>query len=142
MRGERRSIKKTMVRCLRLRCPACGQSSILQRRFQVRHHCPACKALFQREAGFFVGAIVVNIVTTELLIILVYVACLLFISSHYDAILTILFILGLGFPVAFYQYSWSIWLGLDYLIESLPKHVEPAPEANGDSRPNGRSNRP
>jgi uncharacterized protein (DUF983 family) len=122
---ERYQIGKTLARCLRLRCPACGGASIVERPFHVRHHCPACSVLFQREAGFFVGAIVVNIITTEVLIVIVYLICLLTIISRYELILTILFILGILFPVAFYHHSWSFWLGFDHLIETLPKYVEP-----------------
>jgi uncharacterized protein (DUF983 family) len=122
---ERYQIGKTLARCLRLRCPACGRASIFERPFHVRHHCPACSVLFQREAGFFVGAIVMNVITTEVLIVVVYVICLALISSRFDLMLTILFIIGTLFPVAFYHHSWSFWLGFDHLIETLPKHVEP-----------------
>jgi uncharacterized protein (DUF983 family) len=115
---------RTLLRSLRLRCPVCGESSVFQRPFQVRHHCPSCSALFQREAGFFVGAIMANVVTTEVVIIAVYLVCLLLLSAHYELMLTLLFIVGILFPVAFYHHSWSLWLGVDYIVESLPKHVE------------------
>lgn len=110
-----------MQRCLRLLCPACGKSLIAQSPFKIRHHCPSCGALFQREEGFFVGAITINVVTTELIILVLYLACLLTIGN-YQLILTVLFIAGLLFPVAFYHHSWSIWLSLDHLIESLPQY--------------------
>jgi hypothetical protein len=29
------------------------------------------------------------------------------------------------FPLAFYHHSWSLWLGFDYIVESLPKYVQP-----------------
>lgn len=124
MKNKRQQIDKILLRCLRLRCPVCGQSSVFRRHFQVRHHCPSCLALFQREDGFFVGAIVVNIITTELLVIVLYLACLLVIGSRYQLMLTILFIFGMLFPIAFYHHSWSVWLSFDHLVETLPKHVE------------------
>ncbi|HEX8491384.1 MAG TPA: DUF983 domain-containing protein [Pyrinomonadaceae bacterium] len=124
MKKERRSIISTLSRCLRLRCPACGQSSIVERLFHIRHHCPACGVLFKREEGFFVGAIMVNVVTTEFLIIAVYLSSLLIISSQHQLMITMLFIVGILFPIAFYHHSWSIWLGFDYLVESLPKYVQ------------------
>jgi uncharacterized protein (DUF983 family) len=124
LKKEGRQIGKILLRCLRLRCPVCGDSPVFRRRFQVRHHCPSCLALFQREDGFFVGAIVVNIITTELLIIVLYLFCLLLLSSRYELMLTILFIFGIMFPVAFYHHSWSVWLSFDHLVETLPKHIE------------------
>ena len=26
------------------------------------------------------------------------------------------------FPVLFYHHSWSLWLGFDFIVESLPKY--------------------
>ena len=87
-----------MKRSLKLRCPACGDTSIVERPFHIRHHCPVCLSLYKREDGFFVGAILANVVITELVIL---VFC--FFS---------LLVLG----------AWSFWLGFDYLVESLPKY--------------------
>lgn len=110
-----------MKRCLRLRCPACGQSLIAQSPFKIRHHCPSCGVLFQREDGFFVGAITINVVITELIVLALYLTCLLT-MNNYQLILVVLFVVGLLFPVAFYHHSWSLWLSLDHLIESLPQY--------------------
>ncbi|MCA1613698.1 MAG: hypothetical protein LC800_06020, partial [Acidobacteria bacterium] len=57
---ERRPIIRTLLRGLALRCPVCGRSSIAKQPFRIRHYCPRCGALFQREEGFFVGAIAIN----------------------------------------------------------------------------------
>jgi uncharacterized protein (DUF983 family) len=118
---ERRPILKTLLRALRLRCPVCGLSSIVQSPFHVKHQCPACDALFKREAGFFVGAIMANVVTTEFVILLLYVAALPVINTRFDLVLTCLSIVALVFPVAFYHHSWSLWLGFDHIVEGLPK---------------------
>lgn len=94
----------------------------MQSPFQIKHHCPLCRALFKREDGFFVGAIVVNVITTEFVILLIYALCLALMRSNYDLMLMILFVVALAFPVAFYHHSWSIWLSFDYVVESLPKY--------------------
>lgn len=124
MRRERHSILSTVLRCLRLRCPVCGQSSIVESLFKIKHYCPECDALFKREDGFFVGAIAVNVVTTELVIMVVYFIYLLLSGADYEAAITLLLTLALLFPIAFYHHSWSIWLSFDHLIETLPKHVK------------------
>lgn len=80
-------------------------------------------ALFKREDGFFVGAILANVVTTELVILLVCFFFLLVVGSDYDHVLVLLFIMALIFPVAFYHHSWSLWLGFDFIVESLPKYA-------------------
>jgi len=79
-------------------------------------------ALFKREDGFFVGAILANVVVTELVILLVCFFFLLVIGTNYDRVLVLLFVMALLFPVAFYHHSWAFWLGFDYIVESLPKY--------------------
>jgi len=68
-----------------------------------------------------VGAILVNVVATELAIIGAYLLSLMLFGSYYETILVVLFVIALLFPVAFYHHSWSIWLSFDHFIESLPK---------------------
>jgi uncharacterized protein (DUF983 family) len=119
----------TLLRCLRLRCPVCGQSSIVQRPFKIKDHCPVCGSHFKREEGFFVGAISINVVTTELFILAVYMACLPIMGTHDQLVLSVLFAVALLFPVAFYHHSWSLWLSFDHLVETLPRDAkqQPAP---------------
>lgn len=111
------------MRCIKLLCPACGQASIVSRPFHIKHHCSSCRSIFKREDGFFVGAILANVVTTELVILGLWFVVILIIGSNYDTVLAALFALALIFPLIFYHHSWSLWLGLDYLIESLPKYT-------------------
>lgn len=82
-------------------------------------------ALFKREDGFFVGAILANVVTTELVILLVCFFFLLIVGADYEHVLVLLFIMALIFPVAFYHHSWSLWLGFDFIVESLPRYEGP-----------------
>ncbi|MCA1816713.1 MAG: DUF983 domain-containing protein [Acidobacteria bacterium] len=134
----RRSIPLTLARSLRLRCPACGRATIVERPFQIKHHCPACRALFKREEGFFVGAIVANVLTTELVVLATYFALIALASAHFDLLLAILLAVAVLFPVAFYHHSWSLWLGADYVIESLPVYTERGRVVeDGDDRARG-----
>jgi uncharacterized protein (DUF983 family) len=125
LKADFEQIKRVLKRCLRLLCPACGESRIATRPFHIRHHCPNCLALFKREDGFFVGAILANVVTTELVILVVCFFFLLIIGTSYESVLAILFAMAIIFPVGFYHHSWALWLGFDYIVESLPKYVQP-----------------
>ncbi|HSE30623.1 MAG TPA: DUF983 domain-containing protein [Pyrinomonadaceae bacterium] len=118
----RRSILQTLGRALRLRCPACGTTSIVQKPFHVKHHCEHCHALFKREEGFFVGAILMNVVMSELIILVVCFFALLLVGADYENVLKVLFVVAILFPILFFHHSWSLWLAFDYLIESLPKY--------------------
>jgi uncharacterized protein (DUF983 family) len=121
MNRDRLSVIEIISRCVTLRCPACGRASIVNKPFKIKESCTSCGVLFNREEGFFVGAIVVNIVATEGVILLAYI---LFVALYRDInqlVLTVLFALAVTFPLVFYHHSWSIWLSFDHLVESLPK---------------------
>ena len=117
-----------MLRCAQLRCPVCGRASIVQKLFRIRHHCPNSRALFQREEGFFVGALSINVVTTELVVLAGYMFCQLVLNLRDQLLWPATFAVALLFPIAFYHHSWSLWLSLDHLLETLPQHVERAPD--------------
>jgi hypothetical protein len=108
---------------VRLRCPVCGKAPIAARPFKIKARCTACRAVFKREEGFFVGAILANVVTTELVILGIYLLTLPFFGTYHDTILALLFLVAVTFPVIFYHHSWSLWLGFDHLIEALPQDV-------------------
>jgi len=80
--------------------------------------------VFKREEGFFVGAILANLLTTEFVILVVCTVSLTLIGWNYETVLAGLFVIALVFPVLFYHHSWSLWLGFDYLVEGLPKYNE------------------
>ena len=124
MKETGRQIIPTLGRSASLLCPACGQESIVQRPFQIKHHCSSCSSLFKREDGFFVGAILANVVATELVVLATYMIWLLISGGGEQSMLVILFVVALCFPIAFYHHSWSFWLGFDYIVESLPKYVK------------------
>jgi uncharacterized protein (DUF983 family) len=99
MTASKASILTVLSRSVRLRCPACGQSSIARGPFRIRHHCPNCRSLFKREEGFFVGAILANVLTTELMILLVCIVWLMVIGSSYESVLA-------GLSLSHYYFRW------------------------------------
>ncbi len=116
-----RTIVLTLWRCLKLQCPVCGSASIVARPFNLKNVCSACGVIFKREEGFFVGAIMANVIATEGFILLVYFAFLLFTNLNDRLVLTVLFVIGVSFPLAFYHHAWAFWLGMDHLIEGLSR---------------------
>ena len=81
-----------------------------------------CRALFKREEGFFVGAILMNVVISELIILFVCFIGLLLIGADYESVLVVLFVVAVLFPILFFHHSWSLWLAFDHLVESLPEY--------------------
>jgi len=120
VKRDARTIQLTLARCLRLKCPVCGRESIVRRPFNLKHRCEACGAIFKREEGFFVGAIMANVVATEVFILITYLACLMLTNLQDSSIVTLLFVIAIIFPLAFYHHAWALWVGMDHLIEGLP----------------------
>lgn len=120
MKFNRPKLKHALLRFLRLRCPACGRGNIIQRPFRIATDCRSCGVIFNREQGFFVGAILINVVVTELIILSVYVVTILLLGLSAQYALPLLFLVAVTFPVAFYHHSWSLWLAFDHFVESLP----------------------
>ena len=121
MRKDRPRIGLTVWRSLKLQCPVCGRASIVARPFNLKHRCDVCGVIFKREEGFFVGAIMANVVATEFIIVAIYLGFITLTSINERVMLTILFIVGIGFPLAFYHHAWSLWLAMDHLIEGLSR---------------------
>jgi len=115
------TLKMSFVRALKLKCPACGLTSIVERPFHIKHHCDNCYSIYKREEGFFVGAILANVVITELIVLGVCFFALLILGFEYESVLWLLFLLAIIFPISFFHHSWSFWSTLDYLVEGLPK---------------------
>jgi len=63
-----------------------------------------------------------NVVMSELIILVVCFFALLVLGADYDDVLKVLFAVAILFPILFFHHSWSLWLAFDYLIESLPKY--------------------
>jgi uncharacterized protein (DUF983 family) len=115
------TIGLTIWRSIKLQCPVCGQASIVKRPFNLKHRCDSCGVIFKREEGFFVGAIMVNVVATEVIIVAIYLACITLTTINERVMLTTLFVVGITFPLAFYHHAWALWLAVDHLIEGLSR---------------------
>ena len=87
--------------------------------FRMQPECPTCGLKFEREPGYFLGAIYINYAAT--------VGCMLagFFALDYSVNLSLTYQIivwssfGMVFPVLFYRYSKSLWLCLDYLFSPV-----------------------
>ena len=103
-------------RALRLRCPRCGRSPLYDGWFRMHERCAACGLRYEREQGYFVGAIYINYAVT----VLVAAGTVLVLDWTFGltlaAQLAIGITLGALVPVVFFRYARSLWLSLDYLV--------------------------
>lgn len=104
-------------RGLRLRCPRCGIGRIFAGPFRMHARCPSCGLTFEREPGYFVGAIYLNYGATVLTAIAGYFALDATLKPPPMAQVLLWAAFAVVFPLWFFRYSKSLWLSLDYLVD-------------------------
>lgn len=104
-------------------CPRCGGDGIFRGYFRLRDRCPTCGYLFERESGFFVGALLINFALVEGALFILVMGFIFWKAQQPEAGLVIPGVLGVAVgvigPVLFYPYSQSIWSALDLLMTPL-----------------------
>ena len=82
----------------------------------MHERCAACGLVFEREQGYFVGAIYVNYAVT----VGITIAGFFLFESVFAPTLTTQIVLwsvfGIAFPLFFFRYSRSLWLSVEYLF--------------------------
>ena len=63
-------------RALRWHCPACGGGPLFSGWFEMRPSCPRCGLRLEREEGYFLGAMALNLVVAELLFVVAFATTL------------------------------------------------------------------
>ena len=101
-------------RSLRLRCPRCGEGMLFRGWFRMRSRCDWCGLSYEREPGFFLGSIYVNYGLTALLVTFGFFALYFAKIMPQQAVLVVLTLFCLLFPLWFFRYARSLWLGFDH----------------------------
>jgi uncharacterized protein (DUF983 family) len=96
---------------LRQRCPRCRKGKIFRGRFAMNDPCPVCELIFQREEGYFLGAMYVSyLLATMIVVPSYYLAGWLF--PHWNGSLVALVALLPYLPLipVVFRYSRVIWI--------------------------------
>lgn len=104
-------------RSLRLRCPRCGRGRLFAGWFRMEDRCSDCGLDLRREPGFYLGSIYVNYGLTALVVTVVYVAALSLGYGRSRSLLWIMAAFCVAFPLWFFRYARSLWLGLDHYVD-------------------------
>ncbi len=124
-RGATRKMKKAnrprifpvLRSALLLKCPRCGAGALFDGFFRMCRECARCRLVFEREQGFFVGAIYVSYAFTVVIAIAGF-----FLLDHYAKLslprqLALWGAFAIFFPIVFFRHSRSLWLGVAYLFD-------------------------
>lgn len=96
------------------RCPNCGARGLFTGYFTLRDRCPGCGLAFEREEGYWLGAMVVNLGLTEILFGLWFVGGMLLTwpDVPWMWLLVVGVAVNLTVPIAYYPLSKTTWMGI------------------------------
>jgi uncharacterized protein (DUF983 family) len=105
---------QALGRGLVMRCPTCGAGDLFVSYYRMRERCLGCGTAFEREEGYWVGAMIVLIAATEGLFALWFVGGMLLTWPEvpWTGLLIGGVVLNLTFPVLGYSWSKTAWMGL------------------------------
>lgn len=111
----------TLGRGLTKRCAVCGGRGLFVGWFRMKPTCPTCATTFEREAGFFGGAVFVNFAFTEIVMFL-YLAIATFATLPNPEVKTLIvgsLAICIVLPVLLYPVSKTTWFAIHLLMEPI-----------------------
>lgn len=131
---------RLMRRAITLRCPNCGQGRLIKNWFGLEERCPVCQVWLEREEGYFLGAMAINLIVAELIPV---IGAVIYVISTWPnppwQVLQIAVPVLMGlFPIVLFPFSRMLWLALDWtfrpptrdsrLDHPRPGYVDSGPE--------------
>jgi uncharacterized protein (DUF983 family) len=98
--------------------PRCGDGAIFAGRFQMNEQCPVCGMSFNREPGYFAGAMYISY-GLALPIVFLWVMSLgaIFDTWSLERVVLASFVLFLPFVPAVFRYSRILWIHFDRSVD-------------------------
>ena len=104
----------TLRGVLRLRCPRCLLGNVFRGMFAMNENCPVCGLRFEREAGYFLGALYISYPISGILLgILVLLFHLLMPAIRLELAVLLSALAYVPFMPAVFRYSRVIWIYFD-----------------------------
>lgn len=117
-----------LASAIRLKCPRCGEGSLYAKPFHMRSHCLNCRLKFEREQGYFVGAIYINYAATVGIAVPGFFILDALMQLPIDQQLWIWVPFAIVFPLVFFHHSRALWLVVDHLFNPPASLYEVPPK--------------
>lgn len=118
-------------RGLRLRCPRCGVGKLYRGPFTMNERCSECHCDFTREPGFYLGSIYFNYGLTALVVTVTYVIAQVLGHGRSKWLMGTMLAWCVIFPLWFFRYARSLWLGMDHYVDKEGNAPPPPPGGCG-----------
>lgn len=125
-----------MGRALKRRCPRCGEKAF-DSFFTMGDHCERCGLRFEREEGYWVGAMIISTTITFATFVVVFggSVVLTWPDVPWSVVLAVTLAANLAIPIIFYPFSKALWLAMelswhpleqDELVDASARATHPA----------------
>ena len=115
-------ILRLLGRALRLRCPNCGSRGIVHPWARLVPRCPGCDHRFEREEGYWLGAVLLNTVVAVGLFATIFIvwATAAWPDVPWTTILVVTMGVNIVFPILFHPFARTLWVALDLAVHPVP----------------------
>jgi uncharacterized protein (DUF983 family) len=119
------------------RCARCGSGHLIRRWFTMVDDCPRCRLHFEREPGYWAGALAINIGLAGAVFVLAFAIGLAVTVPDVPVVpmLAVLIPLMIVVPTVGYPFSKTIWVAVD---RALLQHLDRNERLDEQSRPRRR----
>ena len=112
----RPTLRRTLSRILRVRCPRCGKGAIFDHGFVRAERCGHCDWQYERGHGFWIGGSEVHMFASYGISVLLFIP-LLFVFGPTPIVQASVVLGHVVCSFALLRYSRSIFIGIDYYID-------------------------
>ena len=102
---------------LRLRCPKCRSGKLFSGLITMPERCPVCGMYFEREHGYFVGAMAISYGLAVALVAVLFFGLLAITRWPLEWVLLAASLAFLPLAPACLRYSRALWMNLDRRID-------------------------
>ncbi len=115
---HRPPVRTRLAAVLSGRCPRCARGSIFRGVVSMHPTCPVCGLRFEREQGYFTGAMYVSyMLAAPVLAACAGLVYLLVPSLSFEATVGLAVLLFLPFVPFIFRYSRILWIHLDQTVD-------------------------
>jgi uncharacterized protein (DUF983 family) len=115
------SFKRMVMRALLRRCPRCGGKGWFRGWFHRLERCRSCGFKYERQVGFMLGAMTINIIVTFgcLAAVLVIGSIVTYPDVPVLPLVVLSIAIGVIVPLAFYPFSYTLWAAIELKMKPL-----------------------
>jgi uncharacterized protein (DUF983 family) len=110
------------------RCARCGRGHLFRRWFSMADDCPRCGLHFEREAGYWTGALAINVFLVGSAFTLLFVVAIALTVPDVPVVPLLAFFvpfMAIG-PLVTYPFSKTIWIAIDRAyLQRLDRNERP-----------------